>query len=131
MRVFIVILLTFLTMALCAPSARAESNLSVEEATIATGIEDHTPTGAAESFPRDVGRLWCYSKIAGGGEWDSVVHRWYYEERLMAEVSLAINSPLYRTYSSKNIIPGWTGQWRVDIVDTEGTVLKTLYFTVE
>jgi hypothetical protein len=133
MKGFIVILVTFLTIGICLPSTMAGSNLSVVEASIATGIEDHTPTGVAESFPRDAGMLWCYSKIAGGDgdPWGSIVHRWYYGEKLMAEVTLAIRSPLYRTYSSKNILPGWGGQWRVEIVDARGTTLKTMNFTVQ
>jgi hypothetical protein len=133
MKGSIVILVTFLIIGICAPPTMAGSNLSVVEASIATGIEGHTPTGVAESFPRDVGMLWCYSKIAGGNgdPGDSIVHRWYYGEKLMAGVTLPIRSPLYRTYSSKNILPGWGGQWRVEIIDAGGTILKTLNFTVE
>ncbi len=28
------------------------------------------------------------------------------------------------------MLPIWTGQWTVDIVDAEGTVLKTVEFTI-
>lgn len=131
MKGFNVIVLTVFAVLTCIPAATAGPGLSVEEASIATGIEELSPAGTGKSFPRDAGKLWCYSKIGGGGEGDSIVHNWYYGERLMAEVKLPINSPLYRTYSSKNILPGWTGQWRVEIIDTEGTLLKTLNFTVE
>ncbi|MHC4278465.1 MAG: DUF2914 domain-containing protein [Planctomycetota bacterium] len=58
----------------------------------------------------DVGKLLCYSKITGGGEGDSIKHRWYFGTRLIAGVSLDVSSEGWRTYSSKNILP-LTLQW--------------------
>jgi hypothetical protein len=131
MRGFIVVLAAFVATAICAPHAAAQSDLSVDDASIALGIEELSPVDPGEFFSSDVGRLWCYSKVSGGGEGDSIVHNWYYGDELMAEVSLPIRSPSYRTYSSKNIVPGWTGEWRVEITDAEGMLLETLNFTVE
>ncbi len=111
--------------------ASAETMLYVKEAFMAAGIEDLTPTGVAESFPPDVKKVYCYSKIAGGEKGDHIKHIWYYSDRVMAEVKLDIGSPLFRTYSSKIILPLWTGPWKVEIVTDDGTVLKTLYFAIE
>ena len=36
----------------------------------------------------------------------------------------------WRTWSSKNIDPMWTGSWRVDIVGPDGEVLQSVSFTV-
>ena len=49
----------------------------------------------------------------------------------MAEVKLPVRSSNWRTFSSKNIMPEWTGQWIVDIADEDGTVIYSLPFTVK
>ncbi len=124
--VHIAAMFVFLSMA-----AYAQAGLTVREAAIARGIEDHEPVGVAGTFPPDVGKVYCYTKIAGGRPGDHITHVWYYGERKMAEVELAIGSPLFRTYSSKRILPSWTGGWRVEVLGPDGTVLQTLEFTIE
>jgi len=34
----------------------------------------------------------------------------------------------WRTYSKKEIQRGWAGEWRVEILDSAGTVLNTVKF---
>jgi hypothetical protein len=48
----------------------------------------------------------------------------------MARVSLRVAGPNWRTWSSKTILPEWTGEWRVDVVGPDGTVLRSVDFTV-
>lgn len=107
-----------------------EVKASVVKAAVATGIEDREPTGEATSFTDDVDTLWCYSKIKDG-EGTTITHNWYRGDELVAEIPLKIRSPLYRTRSSKKIISGWTGAWRVEIIAEDGNVLETLDFTIE
>ena len=93
-------------------AAPAETKLSVEAAVIATSVENMTPMGVAEKFPATVGKLYCYSKIIGGGEGVSIKHVWYYRDKKVLEVPLAVKYPIFRTYSSKRIPPNYTGIWK-------------------
>lgn len=115
--------------------AVAEENVSQEltvaEATIATAITNLTPFGVSETFPAMVGKLYAFSKITGAKEKRPIKHLWFYGERLMAEAKLNVNSSSWRTYSSKIILPGWKGNWRVDITSEDGLVLHSLKFTIE
>jgi len=111
--------------------ALAETTLSVEAAVIATGVENLTPMGVADKFPADTGRLYCYSKIIGGGEGSSIKHIWYYGDKKVDEIILSIKSSSFRTYSYKTISSDWTGKWKVEIVADDGTILKTLEFVIE
>ncbi|MFZ3073179.1 MAG: DUF2914 domain-containing protein [Thermodesulfobacteriota bacterium] len=109
---------------------KAAEEVSVKEAAVATGIKNLAPEGVAETFPSNVGKLYCYSLIMNG-QGASVIHKWYHKEDLRAAIPLAIKYPSHRTYSEKRIFPGGKGDWRVEITKEDGTILKTVKFKVE
>ncbi|MFK7885704.1 MAG: DUF2914 domain-containing protein [Gammaproteobacteria bacterium] len=54
----------------------------------------------------------------------NIVHRWTYNGRVIADVPLRVNGGWrWRTYSSKDLLPGMTGDWSVSVVDGDGRVL--------
>ena len=108
----------------------AAEGIFVEEAAVATSIKDLVPEGVAETFPSNVGKLYCYSLIMNG-QGASVIHKWYYKENLVAAIPLAVKYQSHRTYSVKNIFPGTEGEWRVEVTKEDGTILKTVKFKVE
>ena len=125
------ILLTALFAAFAFTTTTWAGDLTVAESAISTSVVDLEPEGIAISFPADVGKLYAFTKITGGEEGDTIVHKWYHGDEVLAEVTLNIKSSEYRTYSSKNIWNAWTGDWRVEITTADGTVLETLDFTLE
>ena len=131
MRRFAIFLLLGMISLIFSGVALAETTLYVEAAVIATGVENLTPMGVADKFPANTGRLYCYSKIIGGGEGSSIKHIWYYGDKKVDEIILSIKSPSFRTYSYKTIPFDWTGRWKVEIGADDGTILKTLEFVIE
>jgi len=103
--------------------------VEVADAVICRDVSEREPVDAGEVFSSDVGKVWCWSKIKDG-KGAKIKHAYYYEGEQKAVVELAIGAPLWRTYSSKRILSSWTGRWRVDILDEEGQVLKSLEFTI-
>jgi len=108
----------------------AGAALAVEKAVIATGMEGLVPTGKGTTFPAAIGKLYCFSKVVGAEPPTRIKHVWYYKGRRMAEITLSIKHASHRTYSSKRIMPAWKGEWRVDILAENGTLLRILEFTV-
>ena len=111
-----------------AESQTAATSLQVEEVSIATGVENRAPVGAAESFPAATEKLYCYTKLTGGKEGDTIVHKWTLEGQTIAEVTLKVNGSPWRTFSSKTVA-GQTGKGSVEILQN-GTVLKTVNFEI-
>ena len=111
-----------------ASHAQQAAALSVEGASICTGVADREAVDAGTSFAVTVGRLYCFSKIAGIQESTEIVHVWYYGETERARVSLGVNPPAWRTHSSKIIQAHEIGSWRVEILDASGNLLETLKF---
>jgi hypothetical protein len=112
-------------------SSETESTLTVSESAVATAVENLAPQGMAENFDADVGKLYAFTRITGANDETYVKHLWFREDTLVAEVELPVRSMSWRTYSSKIVTPDMTGQWRVDITSEDGTLLKSLTFTIE
>jgi len=106
------------------------AGISVEESTVCLGVEDREPVGAAEEFPADTGRVYCWTNLEIENPPVTVRHVWYYGDEKKSEVVLSVRFPRTRTWSYKTIPPSWTGDWHIDIVLDDGTVLKTLTFRI-
>jgi hypothetical protein len=113
-----------------APPAAAPS-LTVSEAVITAGIESLTPQGTADTFEANVGKLYAFTKITGAQGETTIKHLWFYGDQMVSEVELPIKAASWRTYSSKIILPNMTGPWKVDVTTPDGTVLKSISFTIK
>ncbi len=110
--------------------AQEAVQLEVTAAAIAKDVVDREPVDAGTSFPVAVGKLYCFTKITGAQSPTQITHVWYFDGTERARVDLAVNSISWRTKSSKIIQAHELGAWRVDVLDSEGTVLKSLEFEV-
>jgi hypothetical protein len=104
--------------------------LGVSVAAICRDVVDREPVDSGNSFTADVGKLYCFTKITGAQFPTHVTHVWSFDGTERARVELAVNAASWRTFSSKIIQAHELGAWRVEIVDPEGNVLKTLEFEV-
>lgn len=104
--------------------------VSIQDGVICLDIVDREPTGADTVFSGDVGRLFCFTRVVGVEGTSTVTHVWYWGSEERARVQLSVRSPNWRTNSSKVIQEHETGQWRVDILDTDGNVLSTVRFRI-
>jgi len=111
----------------------SQSVLEVAEIILAESYDlvNKAPVGAAVTFSADLGQVICFTRIKGAKEPAEITHVWYYDGKTMAKVPLHIGSSNWRTYSSKKLLPSWTGQWEVRILDESGAVLATAEFTVQ
>jgi len=108
--------------------AQQAGAISVESASICTGVANREAVDVGTSFAVSVGRLYCFSKITDIPESTEIVHVWYYGDTERARVSLGVNPPAWRTHSSKIIQAHEIGSWRVEILDASGNLLETLKF---
>jgi hypothetical protein len=106
------------------------AGVTVENAALCTGVEDHEPIGSASSFSADVGKVYLWTKILSDEIPSDIKHVWYYGDEKIADVPLNIKYKSTRTYSYKTIMPEWMGDWHVEVVDSEEKVLKKLDFTI-
>lgn len=108
------------------------TGLVVEEISICRTIDRaaRTPIGSATLFPAKLDRLYCFTRLTGSHDPTTITHVWFHEGRTRAHVSLNVKSPDWRTWSSKALLPAWTGSWEVRVLDEHGIILKTTAFEV-
>ena len=124
-------LLTAIAAAILAvPALVWASTIGVQDAAISTGVHDRIPTGIASTFDPSVGKLYAFTRIVGAEGDTRVYHKWYHGGTLMADVPLTVRSGDWRTWSSKTVLPEWTGSWRVVVVSEDGTILGTVDFAI-
>ena len=120
-----------MVLVLTAPLGALAGEVTVLDAVLATGVENRQPVGSASTFPADVGRVYAYTRVVGAAGEGSLTHVWYYAGQVKAQVQLPVRSDDWRTWSSKTILPGWTGEWLVEVQGADGRVLASVPFQVQ
>ena len=123
--------LLLIAVLLAAGSSALAAGMSVAQGVITTQVADRAPVDAVETYPASVGKLYCFTHLVGAAAPTTVTHVWYRGDQEMARVVLPVRSADWRTWSSKRILPGWTGSWRVEVLDAAGQVLQTIPFTLQ
>ncbi len=126
-------LLCFLFSTICFGeiSALPESTISIETAVICEAVVNRVPVGENDIFPKEIQRLYCFSKVTGAVKDTVIAHKWYYKDKAVSAVYLKVRSKNWRTYSNIRIRPEKTGDWKVEVISSKKKILKTIYFMVE
>lgn len=125
--------IVFVSLCLLVPysiHAQQTGNLKVAAAVICTNVANRQPVELGTSFSASVGRLYCYSKIAEIQNSTEIVHVWYFGDTERARITLGVNPPSWRTYSSKIIQAHEIGDWHVKILDASGNLLEDVEFEI-
>ncbi|RUM61491.1 MAG: DUF2914 domain-containing protein [Persephonella sp.] len=95
-------------------------------------VENREVINPSDEFPNSLDRIYCLSSIKTDEAPTTVYHVWYYNGKEIAKVELPVNanSPSYRVWSSKKIIPSFTGDWKLVVEDKDGNVLGKKEFKV-
>ena len=106
------------------------AHLTVEQAVVCRDVVNSAPVAAGAVFPRELKKLYCFTRIVGAQRHDEVIHTWFYEGEMVASIVLPVKSANWRTYSSKTIQPDNIGQWTVKVLSKEGDILSKIDFMI-
>lgn len=134
MRRVKIVLFTVLMMVLAYASvALAEgppSTLKITEIAVTTKIARGNPIDAVHRISStSVKALYCFTRLTSeSGEETTIKHVWYRDGAKVAEYDLPVKGERWRTYSKKTVGKGMSGDWRVDVLDSAGNLLKSVKF---
>lgn len=104
---------------------------TIARAVVGKGVEKGEPVGVVETFPASTEKVYCFLEAKNIGKDMEVSFVWFYGQKEMLKVSLPLKmGPRWRTYASKNL-RGLKGDWKVEIKDPNGTLLKEVKFKVD
>lgn len=115
----------------CALFAANLAMFDLKRAAVCKDISEREPVESADSFAGNVEKLYCFTEPVDVKKDTYIKHRWFYKDKKMAEIKLNIKKgPRWRIWSSKTILKQWTGNWRVEILDSRNNEIKTLRFEI-
>jgi hypothetical protein len=105
-------------------------SMSPAIATMCEGISESMPVNPTIVFPVGNKNAFCLSSFDAVKEKTHINHFWYRRDKLVSNVRLLIQPPRWTTYSSIDLRESDKGPWRVDVVDANNNLLKTLRFSI-
>jgi hypothetical protein len=110
---------------------RESAGLTIARLVVGTGVENSEPVGAAETFPASTEKVYCFLEATGIGKDTEISFVWSYGDKEMLKTTLPLKAGAkWRTYANKNL-RGLKGEWKVEVKDSDGKVLKDVKFKVE
>lgn len=99
------------------------SSGSVVRSAFTREIAEREPTEDLKDLTNESGQVKFFTELRDmSGQ--TAVHRWQYDGKVVAEVEFNVKGPRWRVWSSKSIMPEWTGDWKVSVVNGAGEVIS-------
>jgi hypothetical protein len=108
----------------------AFAEITIINKQIAKDVQNLKPIDVGVKFNKNVGKLFCFTEVSTDKYPTNIVHLWLYNNKIMAEVPLSVNSNKWRTFSSKTILPNWVGKWKVEIYTSDNKLIDEIAFEI-
>lgn len=113
------------------PAAQPAAGLTIARMEIAGGVENREPVNVAATFPATQERVYVFLEFKNVPAETAVNVVWTLGLNEMGNVPLTIKPyTKFRTWAYKTI-GGMKGEWKVEIKDAAGAVLKSATFMVQ
>jgi len=100
----------------------------VTRAQFTSEVKNLEPLDSLMALSNDKTRIAYFTEIQDmAGQ--TVIHRWEYNGKVMAEVPFKVGAARWRVYSTKTLDPSWVGEWKASVVDSAGSSLSVNTFT--
>ena len=105
---------------------------NVAESVLTNNIRDRQPQddlqGQFRVTSAGIDKVYFFTRVTDlAGK--QIMHRWLFDDQVMAEVVLNVGGDDWRTYSSKRIVAAWSGDWKVEVL-ADGEVIHSYPFSV-
>jgi hypothetical protein len=112
------------------PAGPAVESPVLVQAQMCEAIEKFKPVNPAVVFSIFLGRVYCFTAFDPVFEETVVYHRWYRQDRLISNARLVLSPPKWSSFSSMQLRDVDKGPWRVEIIDSQENIMKTLRFSI-
>ena len=111
-----------------AEPAAVPTNGRVTRAQFTSAVKNLEPLDSLMTLSNDKTHIAYFTEILDmAGQ--TVIHRWEYNGKVMAEIPFKVGAARWRAYSTKTLDPSWVGEWKASVVDSAGSSLSVNTFT--
>jgi len=87
------------------------------------GIDNREPVIMVDSIDSGSYTSISFFTELNGFSGQNVTHQWTYNDKIMFEKTFEVKGERWRVWTSKTLIPSWTGSWTVNVLDNDRSVL--------
>ncbi len=121
-------LITLPASVVCAPPDTPD--MVLVQAEMCESIENYKPVNPAVVFSISQGELFCFSEFDPVLTKTHIFHKWFKQDKLIFTMRLTLSPPKWSSFSRIQLRDADKGPWRVEIQDPDGSLLKTLRFSI-
>ncbi|MGD8837991.1 MAG: DUF2914 domain-containing protein [Gammaproteobacteria bacterium] len=100
----------------------------VSRAMFTIGIDNREPVIMVDSIDSSAYNSISFFTELKDLEGHNVTHQWKFDGKVMFEKTFEVKGARWRVWTSKTLLPSWTGEWTVNVLDTDRTVLASKTF---
>jgi len=101
---------------------------TVSRALFTIGIDNREPVIMVDSISADSYNSISFFTELNGMTGETVTHQWMFDDKVMFEKSFEVGGDRWRVWTSKTLLPDWTGTWTVEVLNEDGSVLERKTF---
>jgi len=101
---------------------------TVSRALFTIGIDNREPVIMIDSISADSYNSISFFTELNGMTGKTVTHQWMFDDQVMFEKSFQVGGDRWRVWTSKTLLPDWTGTWTVKVLNEDGSVLERKTF---
>jgi len=107
------------------------AEMAISRMVVGTAVENREPKAVAEAFPATTEKVFCFLEASNIPKDMELTFVWTYKDKEIHKTTLPIKAGAkWRTFASKTV-KGMKGDWKVEIKDVSGKVLKDVKFKIE
>ena len=100
----------------------------VSRAIFTTSVQDREPVMAVDSINSNAFKSISFFTELNDLQGHNITHQWIFDDEVMFEKSFEVSGERWRVWTSKTLLPGWTGTWTVRVIDDDRTELVSKTF---
>lgn len=104
--------------------------IEIARAQFASEVREREPVDQGEGLTTAQDPIYFFTEVKNAAG-ETITHRWIHDGEVVAEVPLNVGSNSWRTWSSKEMLPEWGGEWTVEVLDSQGNVISEESITIE
>ncbi len=107
-----------------------QAGITIARLVVGTGVEKGEPVGVADKFPATQEKVYCFLEAKNIPKDMDISFVWIHGQKEQLKTSLPLKmGSKWRTYADKNL-RGLKGDWKVEIKDANGNLIKDVQFKV-